>query len=376
MNLPDKRMLPMGHFMRVLRLLCSILAAVSVSSFQGCSWKGTRDSDNDDGKLRHEVKTNLVGTVTLERDEFRRELVANGRLSARARSSMSFSSPGVIAEINAGNGDIVTRSSVIARQDASEKLLSLESARIALAKAELDFKDVLAGQGYMSSDTSAVPESVIKMARMRSGYDAALNSLRKAELEYDGTVIRAPFSGRVADIKLKEYDMSGSDPFCILIDDSVLDVDFSILESEYTFIRKGLKVKVIPFSGEHRILYGEITAVNPTVDKNGQISVTASIENDGSLIDGMNVRIAVERTVPGMLVVPKSAVVIRDNEEVLFVYSKGKARWTYVNVLMSNSTEYAVEANADRGAELAEGDSVIVSGNLNLADGSEVELKY
>ena len=33
-----------------------------------------------------------------------------------------------------------------------------------------------------------------------------------------------------------------------------------------------------------------------------------------------------------------------------------------------------VEANLDRGAELNPGDLVIVSGNLNLADGSEVSL--
>lgn len=39
-----------------------------------------------------------------------------------------------------------------------------------------------------------------------------------------------------------------------------------------------------------------------------------------------------------------------------------------------NSREYAVEANLERGATLDPGDLVIVSGNLNLADGSEVTL--
>ena len=40
-----------------------------------------------------------------------------------------------------------------------------------------------------------------------------------------------------------------------------------------------------------------------------------------------------------------------------------------------NSEAYAVTANTDRGATLSEGDQVIVSGNLNLADGSRVVLK-
>ena len=73
--------------------------------------------------------------------------------------------------------------------------------------------------------------------------------------------------------------------------------------------------------------------------------------------------------------VPKRAVVIRDNLEVLFRYNGGKADWVYVNTLRANSESFAIEANADRGAELHEGDLIIVSGNLNLADGSKVVLK-
>ena len=111
------------------------------------------------------------------------------------------------------------------------------------------------------------------------------------------------------------------------------------------------------------------------MDKNGQIAVTASVKNDGTLIDGMNVRVTVEKDVPDRLVVPKSAVVIRDNLEVLFRHKDGKALWTYVHTVMSSGDSYVVVPNTDRGAELNEGDEVIVSGNLNLADGSTVTVK-
>ena len=45
-----------------------------------------------------------------------------------------------------------------------------------------------------------------------------------------------------------------------------------------------------------------------------------------------------------------------------------------MNILNANSESYVVEANSDRGATLSEGEQVIVSGNLNLADGSDVAL--
>lgn len=352
------------------------VAAMFSILLAGCSGAGRKTDAQKDGRLKYEPQINSVEAISLEKRAFVRELTANGRLAAVSKSGLRFHSSGVINKIAVENGQSVEKGSMVASQDASETALALESARISLKKAELDFLDVLAGQGYPTSDTASVPGEIKAMAKMRSGYDAALNSLKKAELDFSGTSITAPFSGKIADIKLREHDMSGTDPFCTIIDDSEFDVDFYVLESEYPFLEKGLEVKVKPFSGDPRVLYGKIVSINPAIDKNGQALVKARVPNDGTLVDGMNVRIAVGRTVPDMLVVPKSAVVIRDNEEVLFRTEGGKALWTYVHVLMSNSTEHAVTANRDRGASLAAGDSVIVSGNLNLADGSEVTVKH
>lgn len=42
---------------------------------------------------------------------------------------------------------------------------------------------------------------------------------------------------------------------------------------------------------------------------------------------------------------------------------------------MSNSDSHVVAPNLDKGAELNAGDVIITSGNLNLADGSQVEVR-
>lgn len=187
-------------------------------------------------------------------------------------------------------------------------------------------------------------------------------------------MLYAPFTGKVANIKLKKWDKTGSDAFCTLIDDSSYDVNFSALESEYSFLEEGEKVSVTPF-GDTRSFEGTVRDINPVIDDNGQIAVTATMSGSSRLLDGMNVKITVDRSLPSQLVVPKSAVVIRDGMDVLFRYRGGKAEWVYVNVLNSNSVSYSVSANTDRGAVLSEGDQIIVSGNLNLADGSQVVVK-
>ena len=114
------------------------------------------------------------------------------------------------------------------------------------------------------------------------------------------------------------------------------------------------------------------------VDEKGQVRVVASIVNKGGkLIEGMNVKIFIESKSNNKLVVPKSSVVVRDGYDVLFTYNEGssKAEWVYVDILESNSTQHVVRGNEQKNAELNPGAIVITSGNLNLAEGSRVEIK-
>lgn len=350
----------------------AVLAAPLLLLFSCRAGGNQEDSEN---KLQYSPQVNEVETITLERRDFSVQLLSNGRLQAAQKASLSFGQGGVISRVAVSNGARVSRGEVIAELDNRNQLSALESSANDLEKATLDLHDALVGLGYSPDDLSAVPEDVLRMARLRSGYSTAALNHERARRDLEGTVIRAPFSGKVADIKLKKWDNSTSEPFCSVINDSEYDVNFSILESEYPYIEKGLPVKVTLFGDTEPCATGRVVTVNPSIDKNGQVSISARIPGGGRMIDGMNVKVTVDRVIGKQLVVPKSAVVIRDGQEVLFRYNNGKSDWVYVHILNANSESYAVEANASRGARLSEGDLVIVSGNLNLADGSNVVLK-
>ena len=319
---------------------------------------------------------NEVEVMTLQKTDFHRQLLSNGKLVAVSRASLAFSSAGPIADIGVKNGQWVSKGTVLATVSRPDLELEAREAEGALEMARMEMYDYLVGQGYPARDTLSPPEDILAAARMRSGYTTALNALARARMNLKGTMLKAPFGGRVADIRLHPHDLSGSDPFCILVDDSSFDVDFTVLESEYAFLCKGLRVVVTPFADASLSCKGVVTDINPLVDKNGQVLVRAGVKGAKGLLDGMNVKVTVERLIPGQLVVPRSAVVIRDNLDVLFTYTDdGKAHWTYVNILYSNADSHVVVPNRARGAQLSEGDRVIISGNLNLADGSSVTLK-
>jgi hypothetical protein len=127
---------------------------------------------------------------------------------------------------------------------------------------------------------------------------------------------------------------------------------------------------VSPFSIRDYTCEGRIIEINPVVDKNGMVQVKALTGNSqNQLYDGMNVKIRLQRSAGKQLVIPKEALVLRTNKKVVFTLKDGKAQWVYVQTGLENSTGYVVTEG------LAEGDSVIYEGNINLAHEAPVIVK-
>jgi hypothetical protein len=197
--------------------------------------------------------------------------------------------------------------------------------------------------------------------------------LEEASKQLENIVLKAPFSGKVEGLKQKSYEKADlSKPFCTLINDNRFTIDFPLLETEISQVSSGQNVTVTPIAGAKQTT-GTITEINPRIDENGLTWLKAEVNNPGGYLEGMNVKVSIKRAIAGQLVVPKQAVVLRQNREVLFRYTGGIAYWTYINVLDENEHQYSVVAA--EGATLELGDTVIISNNLNLAHESEVEVK-
>ncbi len=341
---------------------------------------GGKDKKKPDGAAagmaRQEYSDNRVEVEVMELREvpFRRQIATNGKLRAGRKSALAFKAAGIVEEIHVSNGQRVNAGTVLARIDRTEAQNNLISARENFEKAKIELNNILIGLDYESMYDPAITEARMEAAKLRSGYNVAELNLQTAQAGLDACELKAPFAGRVADVTGHTFERSAN-VFCTLVDDSRLVVEFSVLETELDFVQMGNVVRVASFFDPENRVDGRISSVNPMVNANGQVLVEAEIANNGTFIDGMNVKLLIEKELPAKLVVPKNAVVIRDNEEVLFRYRDGRAQWTYVNTLMDNSAEYVVVANTERGADLQAGDVVITSGNMNLADQTEVVVK-
>lgn len=351
------------------------LAALAIMTAAGCgSGKKTDDAEAEMARGSYSGEKNKVTVMRLERRTFNKQLVCNGKLEAQGKATLQFSQSGTIERINYREGQTVAAGAVVASLDKRQAEQQLKQAQLAFDKALLQLSDRLLDYDLTIADTGSMPENQRRAVFINTGYSDARLSLDNARQQLRECSLRAPFAGKVIDLKGREHEPANG-AFCTIIDDSRYQVRFSVLETEYPFIRLGQKVLITPFANAQLTIDGSISAINPTVDKNGQIAVTATVKGESGLIDGMNVKVVVEDAISDQLTVPKSAVVIRDGMEVLFKSEGGRSVWTYVQVVMSNSTEHIVQPLAERGAELNVGDSIIVSGNLNLGDNVEIEVE-
>jgi RND family efflux transporter MFP subunit len=325
--------------------------------------KSQEEDNREEMARRSSVRDAVtVSTVELKRSTFYHELVSNGKVYAKNTATVPFRVDGTIEKIYAKNGDKVNRGDLLAELEDFNYRIQYEKAQQQLERAEIEFKDDLI-TFHGTEDTTGLSNDKLRMSKIRSGLIEAQTSLRQAEYNLEHTRIHAPISGTVADLEANEWNPSNiyPDGLCEIIDNSVFQVEFPVIESEYGFIDKGMPVNIVPFVSDGNEYTAYVVQINPMVDENGMVKIRAELRNAGKLLEGMNVKILIRKPVEDRLVIPKEALVIRQGRDVVFVREDSLAIWKYVTTEFENSDSFSVSEG------LEEGDLVIYRGNVNLA---------
>ena len=316
-----------------------------------------------------------IKTMTLVEGTFNQELSSNGKVSAKQSSDLRFNTNERIAHIWVRNGDKVRKGQKIAQLELFSLERSFAQAKDNLEQSKLDLQDVLIGRGYSLEMQANTPIEEVELAKVKSGYNRALIAYELAEENLRKATLVAPFDGVIANLKSKENNIASiGDVFCCVIDDKTPEVEFSVLENEFSLVKRGYIVYVQPFvNNTSETLVGTVSEVNPVVENNGMIKVKAQVKNNGTLLQGMNVKVLLRQPINKSLVIPKTAVVMRSGKPVVFTRVNGKAQWNYVQIIAENSDSCVVASRSKEYEGLSVGDTVIVSGNLNLAHETELE---
>ena len=272
----------------ILATVCLVMTSCSTNSQQATTSQEPVTTPVD-------VQEEVVSEVKPEVKELpSNSLTATGKVKAANYTDLYFRSQELIAHVYVKNGARVGKGQKIADLEVFALNSQLRQAEISLEQAKLELQDILIGQGYAPDHLDKVPADMMKLAKVKSGYEQADLQKENALREMENATLVAPFDGVIANLTAKPHHMaSSSESFCRIIQTSNMEVEFQVLENELHLIKMGQKVEIVPQATTVGVQQGEICSMNPLVNEKGLIQVRARAKGNVGLMEGMNVTVRI-----------------------------------------------------------------------------------
>ncbi|MBY5952520.1 efflux RND transporter periplasmic adaptor subunit [Algoriphagus marincola] len=320
--------------------------------------------------FRNEVAATEVRVAKAETKSFDYLINATGKLEAAAQVKAVIEQPGYLIELPIREGQSVSKGQVIAKLDPTEAEIRLQKAQIALQNAQASFEnDKLGFSRDFASGDEERKSFLEQQLKAKNGVFLAEIELKEAELNLERCEVKAPISGKVADLKFKMGSLISSNAeLCEILSTNNLELRVKVLESDISLISINQKAEVYPVSNTQEALEGRVIAINPKVDENGLVEVAIRLTTSQNLLPGMNARAIIRAPQSNSLVVPKDAVVYRSGRAVVFTIEDNESRWNYVEVGKDNGQEIEILDG------ISSGSTVITTNNLQLAHQAPVQI--
>jgi len=211
------------------------------------------------------------------------------------------------------------------------------------------------------------------------GLTQAEVNVKKARLDVEKCIVRAPFSGIITDIQVSpgEHLSAGADLFR-LVNISRIQVHAKVLESEIGKMAVGREVDLRFSAFPRELLKGKVQAISPVINPEDKTcKVIIDVDNREEMIKpGMHAEVEIAAEIHrDRLLVPQDAVLTRDQRKLVFVVEDGLAKWRYMRVGLENDA-YAEALPEEEGGEspVQPGMQVIVDGHFTIAHDARVRV--
>lgn len=352
-----------------------------------------------------------VQTDKVIRGELVKTITANGIIRANREIDIIPNADGFIEKVNVYDGKHVSKGELLVKLDDREASIELQEREANLTKANADFavelknellseqnedkkvkliekeKQFLKSQldkgeitkeqydirtellGFMKIYTGNEKIEVIKS---RTGLNAARVSRERARLQLSYTKITAPFSGVVGnfDLVVGQRINRGTELFK-LFDIEKLRIEVGVLENEISSIKSGnlalVKLNALP----GREYSGRVVSVSPYIDPETKTCrVIIELQNkDLEIKPGMFASVSIESAVLNdRVLIPKEALLIRDQRSLVFTVEGDLAKWKYVETGEYNDRYHEIKSGVNPGEE------IIIKGHYTLAHDAKIKI--
>ena len=322
------------------------------------------DSHAADAAAYPATKVALVPVVLGTQERY---FAGVGELEAARQVQVAAETGGRITQIRFASGQSVAAGAILVQLNDAPEQAALLRQRAQLKNAESSH----ARTAQMVKEKAATQEQLDSALAAR---DAALGDVRQTEALIAQKTIRAPFAGQLGIRKVHagQY-LNAADTVASLIDTQSLMVNFALDEQSSATLAPGQAVQVLVDAYPGDVFTAKINAIDPLISRSRMVQVQAALANPhGALKAGMYANVRVAREAGRQLTVPETAVTYSAYGDTVFVaQQEGKQPLTVKRV--------GVKLGERAGGRIAildglrEGQRVVASGQLKLADGMAVQ---
>ena len=336
-------------------------------------------------------------------------LQATGYVTARRQATVSAQIVGTLTEVLIEEGDHVKKGQVLARLEDSSQQAQLNAARASAAAARARVGEMRAQLIQAERDSKRqqnlvarrlVPKQQAEQAATQvDSLRAQLNSARAqdkaaqaqvqvAQVNYNYTVVRAPFDGVVTNKAAQVGEIiapaAAGGGFTrtgvgTIVDMDSLEVDVDVNEAYIGRVKPHMPAEAVLDAYPDWTIPAHVIAIVPAADRSkATVKVRVGLDQkDERIVPDMGVRVSFlekesepQADAPQGVLVPASAIVTRNGHKVVFVLEDGAARQKTVNpAAQSYGDLRLLPAGVQAGAQ------VIDKPPADLADGAAVQVK-
>ena len=344
--------------------------------------------------LSNSVEVELTTASMQSPSESDAVLSASGYVVAQRKAAVASKGTGRLVYLGVVEGDKVKKNQILARIDDSDIKAQLLEAKANLefnaaglndAKKNYERQQALLKTGSTTESNLEAAETNYK--KVLASINIAKARVQEMEVALENTLIRAPFDGTVLTKNADVGEMvaplgAGANARAAVVtmaDMSSLQVEADVSEANIEKISIGQDCQISLDAYPNDYYQGYVAKIIPTADRSkGTVTVKVGFKNyDNRVLPEMSAKIIFlknnsEKSLTNekpVLVIPNSALVKRDNNDVVFEVRQGIA--VEINVTTGKSLGDYTEIKSG----LKNGDEVIDNVTNQIQNGTKVKVK-
>jgi membrane fusion protein, multidrug efflux system len=304
-----------------------------------------------------------VETQVAEIRTFTYPVQASGKIKAEYDEQIFAQNSGLLAFCKARNGLLVKEKEVLASLETSDLELKQERILVQKFNAQKEYESQLLGyENLLKEKTALEAEAVRQKLKAATGLLSLEIDLKELEQERERAVLRAPIDGILSQVKIKKgMNLRPGQELYRIYSANDLFLEGKVLESDLPLLKIGQLAIINSVANPNASYQGKLSVIDPLVDEHGLLTIQIKVMQPRNLLLGMNASAEIKVPQKRGIIVPRNAVVLRNNRPVVFTWEKGYSKWNYVTTGSENGASIEILEGISAGSE------VIISDNVQLA---------